>query len=35
MYKIATLNKISPKGLSTFGNEYQIIDDPDPMTYEM
>ena len=29
MYKIATLNKISPKGLSTFGNDYQIIDDPD------
>ena len=29
MYKIATLNKISPKGLSTFGNDYQIIDDLD------
>ncbi len=29
MYKIATLNKISPRGLSTFTNDYQIIDDPD------
>ncbi len=29
MYKIATLNKISPKGLRTLTDNYQIIDDPD------
>lgn len=29
MYKIATMNKISPKGLSTFGDNYSIIDNPD------
>ena len=29
MYKIATLNKISPKGLRTLKDGYQVIDDPD------
>ena len=29
MYKIATMNKISPKGLSTFGEKYSIIENPD------
>ncbi len=29
MYNIATLNKISPKGLSTFTDNYQIMDDTD------
>lgn len=29
MYKIATLNKISPKGLRTLTDNYQIIDNPD------
>ena len=29
MYKFATLNKISPKGLRTLTDNYQIIDDPD------
>lgn len=29
MYKIATLNKISPKGLRSLTDNYQIIDNPD------
>ena len=29
MYKIATLNKISPKGLRTLTDNYQIIENPD------
>ena len=29
MYKIATLNKISPKGLRSLKDGYQVIDDPD------
>jgi D-3-phosphoglycerate dehydrogenase len=29
MYKIATLNKISPKGLKTLKDNYQVIDNPD------
>lgn len=29
MYKIATMNKISSKGLSTFNDNYSIIDNPD------
>ena len=29
MYKIATLNKISPKGLERFSDKYTIIDNPE------